>query len=204
MNDPRFIELRDFWDNQAATFDDDPDHGLRDPLVRKAWTDKLATWLPSPPGQVLDIGCGTGSLSIVLAEMGFTVLGVDWSPAMIAQAQVKAKASGNEIRFQVMDAADPPLPQQQFDVLVCRHLLWALPEPEQVLHRWVKLLKPQGKLILIEGYWHTGGGIHANDLVAKLPAGLSDAIVEDLSPLKDLWGREISDERYVIQAYRQG
>lgn len=200
MNDPRHEELLAFWDQEAATFDEEPDHGLRDPLVRKAWTERLVHWLPPAPQSVLDIGCGTGSLSVVLASLGHHVLGVDWSPAMVAQAQAKARARGVQIEFRVMDATSPPLPPHQFDVLLCRHLLWALPEPEHVLLRWAQLLKPEGRMLLIEGYWYTSAGIHAHDLVAKLPACLAPAVVEDLSRMKDLWGRDISDERYALIA----
>ena len=49
------------------------------------------------------------------------------------------------------------------------HLLWALREPAQVLQRWVNLLVPGGRLILIEGYWHTGGGLHAEEVTEALP-----------------------------------
>ena len=74
------------WDAAAANFDDEPDHGLRDPAVRDAWRAALAAWLPAVPGQVLDAGCGTGSLSVLLAELDLNVTGIDVSPAMIAGA----------------------------------------------------------------------------------------------------------------------
>ena len=72
------------WDAAAPTFDDEPDHGLRDPGVRQAWADRLRSWLPARPGDVLDIGCGTGSLSLLASEQGHRVTGVDLSPAMVA------------------------------------------------------------------------------------------------------------------------
>lgn len=60
-------DVRAYWDRQAATFDEDPDHGLRDPLVREAWTSLLLPLLPPAPASVVDLGCGTGSLSVLLA-----------------------------------------------------------------------------------------------------------------------------------------
>lgn len=191
---------RQIWNAEAVSFDDQPDHGLRDPLVLAAWTNLLKDILPADQAEVLDIGCGTGSLSIVLSGLGCTVTGMDFSPEMIAIAQAKAKSAHQSIQFQVMDAAFPDFPPQQFNVVLCRHLLWTLPEPDQVLKRWVRLLKPGGRLILIEGFWHTGAGLHSQQIVDVLPASLTDISVQNLSDQSDLWGGKVNDERYLIQA----
>ncbi len=191
-----------YWDNEAATFDNEPDHGLRDPIVRQAWADLLTQWLPATPTTILDIGCGTGSLSLLLATLGHTVTGIDLSPAMIAQAKQKAHAAGQSITFQVMAAAEPPLDQAAFGVVLCRHLLWALPVPARVLARWRALLQPTGRLLLIEGFWHTGGGLHAETVLAALPTDLRPATLVDLAVQSALWGGPVVDERYLIVADR--
>ena len=193
-------DTRQYWDNAAATFDQEPDHGLRDPAVRTAWTARLTQWLPAPPATILDIGCGTGSISGVLAALGHVVTGIDLAPAMIAQAQAKAQAAGQQITFQVMEASNPQFAPHHFDAIVCRHLLWALPEPAVVLQRWTDLLVPGGRLVLIEGYWHTGGGLHAQQIIKVLPASLCDVVVYNLSDQATLWGKPVSDERYAIVA----
>ena len=59
-----------FWDAQAVSFDDEPDHGLADPVVRDAWTARLRSWLPAPPAEVAELGYGTGTLSVLLADVG--------------------------------------------------------------------------------------------------------------------------------------
>jgi len=193
-------ETQQYWDRFAQTFDDAPDHGLRDPLVREAWTQLLQGAFPRPNAAILDIGCGTGSLSIILAGLGHDVTGIDLSPAMIAAAEAKAAGHGLSIKFYVMDAAFPQLPPRQFDGLVCRHLLWALPEPQKVLHRWSELLKPEGRVVLIEGFWDTGGGLHASEITAVLPSSLAPISVQNLSANPNLWGRPVTDERYMIVA----
>ena len=194
---------RKLWDDAASTFDKEPDHGLNDPTVRAAWMALLQDVLPVTPSTVLDIGCGTGSLSLVMAELGHTVVGVDFSPAMIAIAKNKSSRAGHPITFHMMDAAVPQLPQRAFDVLICRHLLWTLPHPDQVLQRWKNLLKPNGYLLLVEGFWHTNVGLHAHDVVNMMPVSLGNVEVRDLSPQADLWGGRVSDERYVIRAQRK-
>lgn len=196
----RFHEVRQYWDNQATSFDNEPDHGLNDPAVLEAWTSLLKAWLPQAPARILDIGCGTGSLSVVLAGLGHQVTGIDLSPAMIACAEKKAASAGLEISFQVMEASYPKLSGQRFDGIICRHLLWSLPDMTAVLQHWLGLLESRGRLLLIEGYWHTGGGLHSEEVVAALPSALTNISVENLSSHAAYWGRDVNDERYAIMA----
>jgi len=198
--DKHLNETREIWNAEAATFDDQPDHGLRVPEVLAAWTTLLRQALPSSQIQLLDIGCGTGSLSLILAELDCAVTGIDLSPEMIALAEAKAKLAQRTIQFQVMDAAFPRFPAHHFDMIVCRHLLWALPEISQVLDRWVRLLKPGGRLLLIEGFWHTGAGLHAQQILDALPTALIQVSVQNLSDQAALWGGRVNDERYMIVA----
>jgi 2-polyprenyl-3-methyl-5-hydroxy-6-metoxy-1,4-benzoquinol methylase len=193
-------KTQQYWNNAAATFDEEPDHGLRDAGVRQAWLDLIGAWLPSERAPILDIGCGTGSLSILLADLGHVVTGIDLAPAMIAQAKRKAEAAGRQIAFAVMDAREPRLAPQRFKLILCRHLLWMLSDPKLVLQRWVDLLAPGGRLLLIEGYWHTGGGLHAQEVVAALPDRLRNVTVQMLSDRPTLWGGEVTDERYAVIA----
>ena len=199
----QFQESRQLWDAEAVAFDDQPDHGLRDPQVLAAWTQLMRDALPAEKGEVLDIGCGTGSLSLLMAKLGYTVTGVDLSPKMVALAEAKAKAAHQPIQFHIMNAALPQFPPQHFDVLVCRHLLWTLPEPDQVLQRWSNLLKPGGRLVLIEGFWHTGAGLHSQAIIDALPTSLKWVSTQNLSDQSDLWGHPVGDERYLILAKQQ-
>ena len=200
-NDERNLEeARRVWNAAAETFDDQPDHGLRDPRVLSAWTGLLNDWLPAGKSSVLDAGCGTGSLSLVLAGLGHQVSGIDISPAMIARARAKARAFGQRIDFQVMDAAALQFPPASFDALVCRHMLWALPDPPRVLQRWADLLKPGGHMLIIEGFWSTGAGLHAPQILAALPPALTVISMQNLSDQTDLWGSPVSDERYAVSA----
>jgi 2-polyprenyl-3-methyl-5-hydroxy-6-metoxy-1,4-benzoquinol methylase len=195
---------RQLWDDAAATFDNEPDHGLRDPKVRAAWQALLRQWLPHTPKRILDIGCGTGSLSVLMAELGHEVTGIDLSPAMIAHAKAKAEAAGRQVSFHVMDAAHPQLAPQRFDIILCRHLLWALPQPAEVVVRWLTLLIPGGRLILIEGFWHTGAGMRQQQILDALPASLSNLNIQPLSDNSALWGGEMSDDRYAVIAEYEG
>ena len=188
------------WDAEAARFDDEPDHGLRDPEVRAAWARRLSGWLPSRPADVLDLGCGTGSLSLLAAEQGHRVTGVDRSPAMVERA--RTKPAGRDAAFLVGDAAAPPVGEQRYDVVLVRHVLWTLPAPARVLRQWRALLRPGGRFVLIEGVWGAAGpvGISAAELTGLLEPLTGELRLERLSDDPLLWGREVTDERYAVVA----
>ena len=189
------------WDAQAASFDDEPDHGLRDPEVRRAWAGRLASWLPGRASDVLDLGCGTGSLSLLASEQGHRVTGVDASAAMVGRA--RAKLAGRDAVFLVGDAAAPPVGEQRFDVVLVRHVLWTLPGPGRVLRHWRGLLRSGGRLVLVEGVWGTAApvGIPADVLTGLLaPLVTGEVRVERLSDQTALWGKDVADERYAVVA----
>ncbi|MFI5681136.1 class I SAM-dependent methyltransferase [Streptomyces cellulosae] len=188
------------WDARAASFDDEPDHGLRAPDVRRAWAERLRGWLPGRAADVLDLGCGTGSLSLLAAEQGHRVTGVDRSSNMVALA--RAKLAGRDAVFLVGDAAEPPVGEERFDVVLVRHVLWALPDPGRALRHWRELLRPGGRLVLIEGVCGTvtPAGIPADRLTALLAPLAGQVRVDRLSDDALLWGRAVDDERYAVVA----
>ncbi|MFJ6054030.1 class I SAM-dependent methyltransferase [Streptomyces sp. NPDC092307] len=216
MSDPTRA-ITEYWDAAAPAFDDEPDHGLRQEHTRAAWSRLLRSWLPEGPADVLDVGCGTGSLSLLLAEAGHRVTGVDLAPRMVERAAGKLAAAGLAGRFLVGDAADPPTGQRRYDVLLCRHLLWTLPDPGAALRAWVARLGPGGRLVLVEGRWREAGdsgvpyvagaeslpwygGITAEDLAAAVRPLVSGLSIEPLSDAVELWGGPVTDERYALIA----
>ncbi|MFJ6572869.1 trifunctional class I SAM-dependent methyltransferase/NUDIX hydrolase/VOC family protein [Streptomyces sp. NPDC091292] len=194
------------WDAAAGTFDDEPDHGLRDPTVRGAWADRLRDWLPREPSDVLDLGCGTGSLSLLAAEQGHRVTGVDLAPRMVERARAKlaAGAPGSGAEILTGDAADPPVGKRLFDVVLARHVLWILPDPEATLRHWCSLLRPGGRLVLVEGVWGdlSPVGLPARRLTAALGPLVTRLHTEDLTGDARLWGKEVTDARYALVGTR--
>ena len=195
-------EARSLWDHEAQTFDDAADHGLRDPAIRRAWADLLLPLVGDPGRRVADLGCGTGTLSVLLAVEGrHVVKGVDFSPEMVRRAREKAKGIVPLPVFIEADAARPGLSAGSYDVVLARHVLWAMPEPAAALATWIDLLVPTGILILIEGSWHTGVGLRASEC-AELVGRLRDDVSVQPLPDASLWGGAIDDERYLIVSRR--
>lgn len=186
----------EMWDAEAETFDEAADHGLSDPRVRAVWRSLFRDVLPGEPGKVADLGCGTGTLSLLLADEGHRVDGVDFSPKMIRRAEAKA-AGRADMSFVVADAYAPPLRDGTYDTVLCRHVLWAMPDPLTALRNWERLLTPGGTLVLVEGFWSNGAGLHAEETVG---------LVEDVPRPAELrrltnpayWGQPVTDDRYAV------
>jgi len=83
-----------------------------------------------------------------------------------------------------------------------RHVLWTLPDPARVLRHWRGLLRPGGRLVLVEGVWGTVApvGIPAERLAALLAPLTTDVHLERLSDDTRLWGGAVTDERYAVVA----
>ncbi|GLW70879.1 SAM-dependent methyltransferase [Kitasatospora phosalacinea] len=208
-----------YWDAAAPAFDREPDHGLLDAATRRAWQRRLADWLPGEGLDVLDVGCGTGSLALLLAEAGHRVTGVDLAPAMVDRARQKFAAAGLAGRFLVGDASNPPTGADRYDAVLSRHLVWTLPDPPAALRAWSDLLRPGGRLLLVEGRWGEAdapvepyapgtealpwaGGVPASALTAALRPLVHDLHVHPLESDTALWGGPVHDERYAVLACR--
>src|SRR5687768_4542510 len=90
----------DLWDREAQTFDEAADHGLADPDCREAWRSLLLEHLPPAPARVADLGCGTGTLALLLAEVGarwrshLNLRTQRWSPP---EVEVRGRTSGRSV-----------------------------------------------------------------------------------------------------------
>jgi SAM-dependent methyltransferase len=162
-------EIRQFWDEDAAVYDDSPEHHPRRPQERAAWSATLRRLLPDPPARVLDAGAGTGFLSLLLAAQGYQVTAMDLSPGMLEKLRAKAARQGLDVEIVQADAASPP--DGPFDAVVERHLLWTLPDPPAALAAWRQAV-PAGRLVLIEGTWGQTSGIPAVQAEARRLARL--------------------------------
>lgn len=142
------------WTEAARTYDKCPGHGIHSLQEKQAWVQILAEALEAQRSvRVLDVGTGTGALALLLAEMGHNAIGIDLSEAMLKIAQEKAQKAGLRVEFRKGDAEAPPFPQESFDAVVSRHVLWTLPNPEKAVREWRRILRPGGRVIVIDGNW---------------------------------------------------
>jgi len=100
--------------------------------------------------RILDVGCGCGGTSLVLAEkVGPTgsVLGVDISDVMLVHARERARTAAIEnISFEHCDAQEAELPEQHYDVVFSRFGIMFFDDPEKAFTNFFNTLHPDGEI----------------------------------------------------------
>ena len=185
------------WGRRAAHFDEDFGHSIRTAAERAAWDRILDLALPRRGAlDALDAGCGTGFLSFELAGRGHRVTGIDFAPAMLAEARRKAAERGVSIRFEEGDAEQLPFVSGSFDLVVSRHVLWTLPHPDAAIGEWIRVLRPGGRLAVIDGQFDPGFLVHQRE-----NARTSDEYAAIGDQLPFLGGRPRQEIETLLQAH---
>ena len=96
---------------------------------------------------------GTGFLALLLAELGHSVTGIDLAPQMLNVARQKAEQLHLNVRLRLENAASVQDCDGSYDLVMARHVIWVLPDPGRGVREWLRVLRPGGRLALIEGKW---------------------------------------------------
>ena len=132
----------------------DPPRSVDFRQAKEAFVHELVRWSgldQLPPGsRVLDVGCGIGGSARILArDYGFDVLGVSISPAQVQRA-TDLTPEGLSCRFQVMDALDLQLEDQQFDGVWSVEAGPHMPDKQRFADELLRVLRPNGCLAVAD------------------------------------------------------
>jgi ubiquinone/menaquinone biosynthesis C-methylase UbiE len=146
-------DIRAYWSKRAETFDLSSGHRIRDGIEAQAWQALFREGLGDLAGKrVLDLACGTGEISRMLLAMGAEVTGVDFAEPMLMRA--KAKHQGRAFTGHLSDVETLMLePDASYEAIVTRHLVWTLTDPAAAFATWFRVLKPGGRLLIVDGNW---------------------------------------------------
>ncbi|NVP58616.1 class I SAM-dependent methyltransferase [Mycoplana rhizolycopersici] len=145
-------DIREYWSKRSATFDLAFGHRIPPGPELEAWAAAVRDAIGPEPKRVLELACGTGEVTNVLLSLGHEVTALDFSEAMLGVARTK-HAGNTRVRFVLADAERTMEPDEAYDAVICRHLVWTLTEPEQALADWIRVLKPGGRLLVFDGDW---------------------------------------------------
>jgi len=105
-----------------------------------------------PPGNLLDVGCGTGELANRVSRRGWHVVALDLCESMVHQASHKLNGNGDKVRLTVADSEHLPFADGHFDVVTCANSFHHYPHQEAVVKELYRVLRPGGRLFLLDGW----------------------------------------------------
>ncbi len=178
--------LRVYWD--AISRDYERIRGCRSYEEKNAWKRSFQKHLNLRKGKILDVGTGTGFVARILAEMGHEVTAIDISEKMIEVARRVARKEGQSIDFRVGDAENLEFEDCTFDAVVCRYVLWTLPNPERAVKEWARVLRGGGRIVIVDGVWCDGT---LTSRVRSILGKLGLAVHERMNPLRFGYGRNV-------------
>ena len=122
---------------------------------RIRWVNTIMRYAPEGERlKVLDIGCGPGFFSILMAQCGHDVTGVDYSDEMVAHAKENAATMRQTIQFHRMDAQHLTFDDESFDLVITRNVMWCLEQPEQAYREWLRVLRTGGRIVNFDGNFY--------------------------------------------------
>lgn len=146
-------DVREYWDlrsngfSDAVNFEIDTNADQTRPIFQNL--------LEVKPGMsALDIGCGPGAYTIILAEMGLSVTGIDYSEKMLEKAVENTRHRNICAEFIKMDAQHLEFEDNSFDIIVSRDVFWNLDNPEAAYSELIRVLKPGGKALVADGNYY--------------------------------------------------
>ena len=145
--DDRTEQIVHYWEKRSESFLEQRRSELANPIAKR-WMKEIEKQIPAGRRlKILDVGCGAGFFSILLAKEGHEVFGIDLTPEMVENAIQLAEEENADCCFQVMDAENPMFADETFDVVISRNLTWTLPNAEHAYGEWMRVLKTGGVLL---------------------------------------------------------
>ncbi|KFZ81590.1 ubiquinone biosynthesis methyltransferase UbiE [Amycolatopsis sp. MJM2582] len=133
-----------YWDGKSRNYDREMQF-----MDRKLFGDSRAWACGQATGDVLEVAVGTG-LNLPLYPDGVTLTGIDLSDGMLAIARCRAERLGHPVTLRRADAHDLPFDADSFDTVVCTLGLCAIPDDGKALREMARVLRPGGRLILLD------------------------------------------------------
>ena len=173
--DERKERIVNYWEKRSDSFLVQKRQELHSAMAER-WMKEIRGQLPEGKKlRILDVGCGAGFFSILLAKEGYQVTGIDLTPDMIKNARLLAEEEKVSCEFQVMDAENPEFQEETFDVVISRNLTWTLPHVQHAYQEWIRVLKKGGILLNFDANY----GITDFSNVADLPENHAHNILGD-------------------------
>ena len=144
-------EIRNYWSMRAE--------GYSESIIDEFETNKAEHWKDvilnhvdtDRPLKILDVGTGPGFFPILLGREGHKVTAVDYTEAMLEEAEKNCRRYNVCADLSKMDAHSLEFDDDSFDLILSRNLIWDLENPKKAYAEWLRVLKPEGKMMVFDG-----------------------------------------------------
>ena len=133
-----------FWDKISPLYD--LFEQVYNGKVYRGTGEKVAEFI-EPTDMVLECACGTGAISIYIAQRCWRLIATDFAVGMLLQAAKKCRKFENVV-FRRADITHLKCKDNRFDKVVAGNVIHLLPNPEQALHELERVVKPGGRIII--------------------------------------------------------
>lgn len=123
----------------------------------RSFADRAAALVHGPrdaPLEIIDLGCGTGTIALMLADLfpNARIVGVDLAESMLslAKAKLESRSLGHRVVLMQRDVKETGLPSGHFDLVISNSVLHHLPDPERLLVEMRRLVTEGGALLLCD------------------------------------------------------
>jgi ubiquinone/menaquinone biosynthesis C-methylase UbiE len=149
--------------------------------------------LPQPGSRLLEIGFGSGKLHLELTER-YEMAGLDRAPGMVRLTKRRLAARGCTSGLCVGSAYALPWPDGHFDAVLSTFAFSAFPDADRALDEMVRVIRPGGKVIIVDAGGATDGNVFACFL-AWLWEAFGDYMRDEV-PLMEARGLAVEREEY--------
>ncbi|WP_180994555.1 class I SAM-dependent methyltransferase [Clostridium sp. chh4-2] len=141
--------IEKYWSRRAEEFSQARLADLNS-SQKDMWLNVITSYLPEKDIiKALDLGTGAGFYAFLLKDLGCEVTGIDYSPAMIEEAEKNSSllGYGDDIHFLQMDAQKLEFADESFDFIISRNVTWTLPDPRKAYEEMCRVLTPGGRIL---------------------------------------------------------
>jgi ubiquinone/menaquinone biosynthesis C-methylase UbiE len=128
----------------------------------KGWRSLIWNDVKGP--RVLEVGVGTGK-NMAYYPKDLEITAIDFSPGMLSKARAKAQQQGVKVDLKLMDAQHLDFPDSTFDTVLATFVFCSVPDPVRGLRELRRVVKPDGKILLLEHVRPRGTAGTATDIV---------------------------------------
>jgi len=193
--------IKRHWSNDANNYNKSIQTTLKSDEAKMHWKKIFTEVLDEDHLKILDVGTGPGIVAFLLAELGHDVTGIDFSENMVRNALKNKDALGLSANFRIGDAEKLPFYDDYFDAVVSRYVLWTVTDPRKAILEWKRVLRPGGRVIIVDGNWSRGEN-SIKRRIWRMFSLILIAVTERVNPLTHEFNDKLKKELWSLKADR--